>query len=194
LVLFLNETRWSKAFQNMVISKKAGREIYGDPMVKKYITDLQKAIGSDTAKQGQSFWRKIPNTPAGKLLVGRSVYGPKYNGGSRFSRDSVHCIGQGTPQLNKSSDGVYKLTFSESTHTAKEINWAFGNDEYRAVFASTFRNDRKTEVDGATVKNMRSGIYPYDFVYENDCLNIYCTKVFRKLSDVKSAGDSLQPF
>jgi hypothetical protein len=155
----------AKAFQQYGgISKKAGREIYGDPMVKKYITDLQKAIGSDTAKQGQSFWRKIPNTPAGKLLVGRSVYGPKYNGGSRFSRDSVHCIGQGTPQLNKSSDGVYKLTFSESTHTAKEINWAFGNDEYRAVFASTFRNDRKTEVDGATVKNMRSGIYPYDFV------------------------------
>ena len=155
----------AKAFQQYGgISKKAGEVIYGNSMVTKYVTDLQKAIGSNIAKQGQSFYRYIPNTAAGKVLVGQSVYGPKYNNGRSFNRDSVHCIGQGTPQLAKTSSGVYKLTFSESTHTANEIAWAFKRDNYRAVFASTFRNGRKTEVKGATVSNMRSGIYPYDFV------------------------------
>tara|TARA_R110001632_G_scaffold187812_1_gene308261 strand:- start:168 stop:1220 length:1053 start_codon:yes stop_codon:yes gene_type:complete len=155
----------ARAFQQYGgISKKAGRVIFENSMVQKYVKDLEKAVGG-TAKSGQSFYRYIPNTQDGKLLVGRSVYGPDYRmGGGNFGRNSVHCIGQGTPQLTKTSDGVYKLTFSEAMHTANQISWAFKRDNYRAIFASTFRNGRKTEVKGATVSNMRSGIYPYDFV------------------------------
>jgi hypothetical protein len=154
----------AKAFQQYGgISKKAGEVIYRNNMVVNYVKTLDGYVDNSTAKKGQSFYRYIPNTPAGKKLVGQSVYGPRFDSGKSFNRDSVHCIGQGDPILTKKSEGVYVLTFSDSIHTADQIDWAF-RGLFKAVFASTFRNRRKTEALGISVMNLRSGIYPYDFV------------------------------
>ena len=140
-------------------------------MVKKYVKDLKLKIGGDKAKSGQSFYRYVPNTNLGKTLVGQSVYGPKYNQGITFNRDSVHCIGQGTPILTFIKDNIFELTFSETMHTANKIDWAFKN-LYKAVFASTYRAHRKTESIGDVIDNLRSGIYPYDFIAGRKALEI----------------------
>ena len=162
----------AKAFQQYGgMSKKAGNVIYTNNMVKKYVKDLKLKIGGDKAKSGQSFYRYVPNTNLGKTLVGQSVYGPKYNQGITFNRDSVHCIGQGTPILTFIKDNIFELTFSETMHTANKIDWAFKN-LYKAVFASTYRAHRKTESIGDVIDNLRSGIYPYDFIAGRKALEI----------------------
>ena len=163
----------AKAFQQYGgISKQSGDIIYGDNLVKKYVEDLRNAVGNDTASSGQSFYRYIENNVNGKKLVGRSVYGPDWNGGSTFGIDSVHCIAQGDPVLTKQNGNVYKLNASDSLHTANDINWAFNND-YKAVFASTYRAGRKTDSQsGVFVNNLRSGIYPYQFVANRNAKEI----------------------
>lgn len=158
----------AKAFQQYGgISKSAGNVIYNDPIVKQFVKDLEQQMnlqfGSKKAKTGFSAFRYIPDTKAGKSLVARSVYGPNWKNGSSFDRQSVHCIGQGSPILTRQTNGAYALTFSESTHMANEIDWAFSGD-YRAVLAVTYRAGRKVESAGITLSDLRGGIYPYDFV------------------------------
>lgn len=158
----------AKAFQQYGgISKSSGEMIYQDVLVEMYVRDLSKIVDknfkSNRASTGFSVWRKIPASPAGRPLIARSVYGPNWNGGRSFNRDSVHCIGQGSPILTRNRDGSYDLTFSESIHTADDISWALAGD-YRAIFASTFRAGRTTTHGNISVGDMRSGIYPYDFI------------------------------
>jgi len=158
----------AKAFQQYGgISKSSGEMIYQDVLVEMYVRDLSKIVDknfkSSRASAGFSVWRKIPTSPAGRPLVARSVYGPNWNGGRSFNRDSVHCIGQGSPILTRQRDGSYDLTFSEAIHTADDISWAYSGD-YQAIFASTFRAGRTTSHGNITVSDMRSGIYPYDFI------------------------------
>lgn len=158
----------AKAFQQYGgISRSAGNVIYSDPIVKKFVEDLKRQMqtqfGSNKAKTGFSAFRYVPNTAAGKKLVARSVYGLDWKNGSSFGRQSVHCIGQGSPILKRRNDGTYILSFSESTHMANEIDWAFSGD-YRAVLAVTYRAGRKVESSGIVLSDLRGGIYPYDFV------------------------------
>jgi len=149
------------------ISLRSGQIIHEDILVEKYVRDLNNFVTREyidgAAGVGFSAWRKIEDTPAGRNLVGRSVYGPMWNNGATFNRESVHCIGQGAPILTRNNDGSYKLTFSESIHTADDLTWAF-RGEYQAIFATTYRNGRTTSHQDIIVRNARSGIYPYDFI------------------------------
>ena len=158
----------ARAFQQYGgISEKSGSIIYDDPIVVSFVKDLQEELlvrfNSDTVPPGFCAFRYIPNTVNGQALVSRSVYGPKWTKGNRFNRDSVHCIGQGSPILTRRSDGSYNLTFSESTHYSSQINWAFRGD-YQAVLAITYRAGRKVQNRGIVLRDVRAGIYPYDFV------------------------------
>lgn len=158
----------AKAFQQYSgISKDAGDSIYDDSLVVDYVKELYNTVSKDfgegAGKTGFSTWRELPNTQKGRNLAARSVYGPDWDGGRTFGRESVHCIGQGAPILTRQQNGSYKLTFSESMHTADEIDWVFRGD-YKVIFASTFRSARVTSHDGVKVRDMRSGIYPYDFM------------------------------
>lgn len=158
----------AKAFQQYSgISKDAGDSIYDDSLVVDYVKELYNTVnrkfGDNKGRTGFSTWREIPDTPNGRKLASRSVYGPEWDGGRTFGRESVHCIGQGAPILTRQQNGSYKLTFSESMHTADEIDWIFRGD-YKIIFASTYRSARATTHDGVKVGDMRSGIYPYDFI------------------------------
>jgi len=158
----------AKAYQQYGgISQRAGTIIYEDALVEQYVRDLSDYVKREfidgSVGVGFSAWRAVEDTPEGRKLIGRSVYGPRWNNGSTFNRDSVHCIGQGSPVLTRQRDGSYQLTFSESTHTANDLNWAFLG-EYKAIFATTYRNGRTTSQQDIIVKNARSGIYPYDFI------------------------------
>jgi len=169
----------AKAFQQYGgISSSAGIAIYNDEIVKSFVRDLQQAmraaLGKDRAESGFSAFRYIPNTIGGRTLVSKSVYGPDWRQGSSkpFGRQSVQCIGQGSPILTKQPDGSYALTFSESTHLANEINWAFSGD-YQAVLAVTYRAGRKvTSNEGIALSDVRGGIYPYDFVKTRNKIEI----------------------
>lgn len=151
------------------ISKKAGEVIADNILVTLYIKDLNDLLiarnGSSTAKNGFSALRRITRSKESEELIARSVYGPSWNNGApnTFNRQSVHCIGQGTPILKREDDGLYTLTFSEASHYANDISWAFSGN-YMAVFASTFRLGRNTEYKDVKITNLRSGIYPYLFV------------------------------
>lgn len=159
----------AKAFQQYGgISPNAGKKIYNNRLVQDFVSDLadlvaERTDGSDVAPRGLSVWRYLPRNAEGAKLAGMSVYGPEWNNGKSFGRESVHCIGQGAPTLAKNKDGVYTLTFSESTHYADDISWAFSGD-YQAIFAATYRSGRKVQGNNITISNMRAGIYPYDFI------------------------------
>lgn len=159
----------AKAFQQYGgISPSAGKKIYQNKLVQDFVSDVAELVdertnGNDVAPRGLSVWRYLPKDREGAKLAGMSVYGPEWNNGKSFGRESVHCIGQGAPILTKQSEGVYTLTFSESTHYADDINWAFSGD-YQAIFAATYRSGRKVQGNNITIKNMRAGIYPYDFI------------------------------
>ena len=156
----------AKAFQQYAgISSSAGNTIYDSLLVKSFVKDLSAVLKNNSVASGQSFWRYVPNNQEGKLLAGYSVYGPKWNWGrpNTFNRDSVHCIGQGSPILTRNTNGTYKLTFSETIHTANELNWVF-TGAYKIILAATFRSGRKIENGGIIISNSRGGTYPYDFV------------------------------
>lgn len=156
----------AKAYQQYGgISSSAGKTIYENPLVRSFVKDLGENVKNKSATSGQSFWRYVPNNQVGKALVGYSVYGPNWKSGraNTFNRDSVHCIGQGSPILTRNTKGEYSLTFSENIHTADDLSWAF-TGPYKAVLAATYRAGRKIENGGTTVSNLRGGTYPYDFV------------------------------
>ena len=158
----------AKAFQQYGgISPASGRNIYNDPLVQEFVSDLAEYViektGDTTAKRGISAWRAIPESRQGKDLAARSVFGPRWNRGKSFDRESVHCIGQGSPILTMRGEGVYRLTFSESTHYPDDISWLFSGD-YKAIFAATYRSGRKVQGKDIMIENMRGGIYPYDFI------------------------------
>lgn len=156
----------AKAFQQYAgISSSAGNTIYNSPIVKSFVKDLSKAVKNNSLTSGQSFWRYLSNDLEGKALAGYSVYGPKWNWGrpNSFSRDSVHCIGQGSPILTRNTNGTYKLTFSETIHTAKELDWVFAGS-YKIILAVTYRSGRKVQSTNITISNSRGGTYPHDFV------------------------------
>lgn len=159
----------AKAYQQYGgISKKSGTAIYQSPIVNAFVRDLEMIVKQQNENNlltsGQAFYRIIPNDPEGRRLVAKSIYGPNHSGGNvGFGRESVHCIGQGSPILNKSGPGIYKLTFSESIHYAKELDWCF-KGPYAAILAATYRGGRKVENSGMVIRNVRAGIYPYDFI------------------------------
>jgi len=156
----------AKAYQQYGgISSSAGKTIYENILVKSFVKDLSSYVKNGSASSGQSFWRYVPNNQDGKALVGYSVYGPNWKNGrsNTFNRDSVHCIGQGSPILTRKTNGEYALTFSETIHTADDLSWAF-TGSYKAVLAATYRAGRKIENSGTKVSNVRGGTYPYDFV------------------------------
>lgn len=150
------------------ISPRAGAAIYNNQLVQEFIKDLAEYVedetGTTSARRGMSAWRPIPSTREGENLVGKSAFGPDWDRGRTFNRQSVHCIGQGSPVLTLERPQVYRLTFSELTHYPDDVSWAFSGD-YRAIFAATFRSNRKVPGhEGVTIDNMRAGIYPYDFI------------------------------
>jgi hypothetical protein len=166
----------AKAYQQYGgISRLAGRKIYDHPLVEAFVRDLEMWVkqsnDNNVFKSGQAVYRKIPKDPEGRKLVGMSVYGPEWSGGAPFNRNSVHCIGQGTPILTKVMPSTYSLTFSESIHTANDLEWAF-RDKYAAILAVTYRGGRKVENKGLVVRNARPGIYPYDFVVNRNSIEI----------------------
>lgn len=160
----------AKAFQQYGgISTSAGRVISDNKLVLAFLADLAMFIKATTgkyeAKSGISVFRTVPNTAVGRKLVAQSLFGPDWGG--RYGADSVHCIAQGNPKLTK--NGNVFLLSGEAIHPPK-ADWALKGptDNFRAVFAATFRNGRKfaATVDGKRVNvgNMRVGIYPYAFV------------------------------
>lgn len=166
----------ARAFQQYGgISSQAGLGIYNDGLVQSFVYDLseelQKKFNTTSVPPAYSAFRYIPNTTEGQALVSRSVYGPDWTRGNRFNRQSVHCIGQGSPILTRKSDGSYNLTFSESIHYSHDIEWAFRGD-YQAVFAATYRAGRKVQNKGVELRDVRAGIYPYDFVKSRNKVEI----------------------
>lgn len=166
----------AKAYQQYGgLSRRAGMNIYTSNLTKAFIRDLDIWVNqvndSNILKSGQAVFRKIPNDPEGRKLVGLSVYGPNWNGGTSFGRESVHCIGQGMPVLKKTGSSTYALTFSESIHTANDIDWAF-KQNYAAILAVTYRGGRRTENFGTIIRNARPGIYPYDFISSRSATEI----------------------
>lgn len=157
----------AKAYQQYGgISKAAGSFIYDDPIVKKFVEDLEQKmqleLGGNRGRSGFSAFRYIPNTQSGKNLVARSAYGYNWRNGTTFDRNSVHCIGQGSPILKKQGS-VYILSFSESMHMANETDWAFRGD-HQAILAVTYRSGRRVENGKTVLHDLRGGIYPYDFI------------------------------
>lgn len=152
------------------LSDDAGIIISEDPLVLKFLSELAAFVKLKTGKyeavSGVSVYQYVPNTAAGRSLVARSLFGPNWQP-NKYGYDSVHCVAQGVPNLIKSGK-TYELT-AEAIHPPTP-NWALkGNaDDFRAVFAGTFRNDRKfiAKIRGKeqVVHNMRVGIYPYAFV------------------------------
>lgn len=168
----------AKAFQQYGgISKDSGQLIYNDVLVKMFVEDVYNYLkkdggGSSMAKAGFSVWRYIPKNAAGEPLIARSVYGPDWTrNGRRFGRDAVHCIGQGSPILKRTPSGDYSLSFSEAMHTADDLTWIY-DGPYRPIFAATYRAGRQLENKGLIIKDMRGGIYPYDFISSRKAITI----------------------
>jgi len=166
----------ARAFQQYGgISKDSGLIIYNDPIVYNFVNDLKEELkvrfNSDTVPPGFSAFRYVPNNSQGQTLVSRSVYGPEWTRGNAFNRQSVHCIGQGSPILTRKTNGSYDLTFSESIHYSNEIEWAFRGD-YQAVLAVTYRAGRKIQNEDIVLRDVRAGIYPYDFVKQRNKVEI----------------------
>ena len=149
------------------ITSKAGRRIYENALVQEFIASVGEFLieknGNTVASSGIGVWREIPNSQQGKDLAARSVFGPNWDGGKSFDRESVHCIGQGRPLLTLQKTGTYELTFSEATHYPNKISWLFSGD-YKAIFAASYRSGRKIPGNDLIIENMRGGIYPYDFI------------------------------
>lgn len=152
------------------VSADAGTIISHDPLVLKFLSDLAMFVKTKTGKyegtSGLSVYRYIPNTNAGKALVARSLFGPDWQPNT-YGYDSVHCIAQGAPTFAKSGT-AYQLN-AEAIHPPSP-EWALGGhtDDFRAVFAATYREGRKFVArlnnKEQTVMHMRVGIYPYAFV------------------------------
>lgn len=152
------------------LSADAGVIISQDPLVLKFLSDLATFVKAKTGKyegaSGLSVYRYVPNTSAGKSLVARSLFGPDWQP-NKYGYDSVHCIAQGAPTFTKSGQ-AYELK-AEAIHPPSP-DWALksNTDDFRAVFAATFRDGRKfvARVNGKeqVVLHMRVGIYPYAFV------------------------------
>jgi len=152
------------------LSSDAGTIISHDPLVLKFLADLAIFVRTETgkyeSKNGMSVYRYIPNSSAGKALVARSLFGPEWRP-NNYGYDSVHCIAQGVPRFTQSA-GAYNLT-AEAIHPPTP-DWALlgKNDDFRAVFAATYREGRKfvARINNKeqTVMHMRVGIYPYAFV------------------------------
>lgn len=159
----------AKAFQQYGgITPKSGKIINSSPLVLEFAKRIKNHLidktGSADASSGDSFMMKIPQTRSGQEMVSRSVYGLDWDGGKTFSRNSVHCIGQGDPILKKTStNGVFELTFSSATHYANDISWAFlGN--YKAVFAARFMRGRGFSSGNIRINNIRPGIFPISYM------------------------------
>lgn len=157
------------------ITRKAGRRIFENALVQEFISNvgnnLIEKTGDTSASTGMSFWREIPSTGEGKDVAARSAFGPNWNGGKSFDRESVHCIGQGTPILKLQKPGIYELVFSEAIHHPDNVSWLFSGD-YKAIFAATYRTGRKIQGNDLIIENMRGGIYPYDFIKGRRATNI----------------------
>ena len=167
----------AKAFQQYGgILRRAGPKIYNNNIVTSFVRDLEewtkKENDNNSFTSGNAVYRKIPNDPEGRELVALSVYGPEWSNGARYSRESVHCIGQGTPTLTRNvSNGTYTLNFTEKFHLATDLRWAFTGD-YAAILAATYRSGRRVENSGFIVRNARPGIYPLQFVRNRSSVEI----------------------
>lgn len=158
----------AKAFQQYGgITLKSGKEIHNHPLVYKFAKALQDALivknGEASAKAGDSFYWPVPKTREGEKLIGMSVYGPKWDGGKTFGRDSVHAIGQGDPILTRVGEGVYEMTFSYATHPADDVSWGF-KGEFQSVFAARYMGGRGLKIRDVNVKNIRPGIFPVEYI------------------------------
>lgn len=159
----------AQAFQQYGgITAKSGKIINNSSLVNEFAKRVKKHLvdktGSSDANPGDSFMMEIPQSTVGKEIVSRSVYGLEWDGGKRFSRNSVHCIGQGDPILKKTStDGVFELTFSSATHYANDISWAFSGS-YKAIFAARFMRGRGFSSGNIRINNIRPGIFPISYI------------------------------
>jgi hypothetical protein len=155
----------AKAFQQYGgVTKKSGRKINSSKLVVDFAKKMKEYFinksGVPDAGSGDSFFMKIPKTREGRDLAARAVYGEEWDGGKRFSRNSVHCIGQGNPILEKTSDaGVFELKFSHATHYPNDVSWAFSGD-YQAVLGARFMRGRGFSAGDVRINNIRPGVFP----------------------------------
>jgi hypothetical protein len=152
------------------ITNKSGNKINSSESViefaKRIHNYLQNKYGHNNAMPGDSFYMHLPKDRDGIYLIGTSVFGNEWNGGKTFSRNSVHCLGQGNsiliPQKTSQSD-VYILKFSGGTHYADDITWAFQGD-YKAILAARYMGKRGLTVGAIKIQNVRPGIFPFDYI------------------------------
>ena len=167
----------AKAFQQYGgMSAKSGSKIYNSPIVSAFVRDLeshvQEKFGNNTFQSGNAIYRLIPNDVEGQQLLSLSIYGPEWSKGSRYSLQSVHCIGQGSPILNRNiNDGSYVLKFSDKMHIATDLRWAFTGD-FAGVLGVTYRGGRRVENSGYVVRSARAGIYPLQFMKNRSSIQI----------------------
>ena len=128
-----------------------------DKEIDSFIKKLSEIYKKEKPGRGDAFYRPLKSN----VLINQSVYGPGYPGS--FSRDNVHCIGQGSPILKKQGRN-YILTFSETMHVNGDANFA-KKGTFTAVFGATFRNGRRIQgKDGTLIRNVRAGIYPIAYM------------------------------
>jgi hypothetical protein len=167
----------AKAFQQYGgITKKSGVKINKSPLVLDFAKRIEKYLvdvtGKNVARPGDSFMMEIPKNREGETLISTAVYGSEWNRGKSFSRNSVHCIGQGDPVLTPTSKaGIYELTFSSATHYAHDISWAFSGN-YKAIFAARYMSGRGFTAGSVRINNIRPGIFPFEYVTGRRSINL----------------------
>ena len=128
-----------------------------DKEIDSFIEKLSEIFKKETPKNGDAFYRQLKS----KVLMNKSIYGPEYGG--PFSRDNVHCIGQGTPIIEKKRNS-YSLNFSETMHINGDVSFAT-RGKFVAVFGATYRSGRRIQSkDGIVIRNIRGGIYPIAYM------------------------------
>ena len=128
-----------------------------DKEIDSFIKKLSEIYKKERPRSGDAFYRPLKSN----VLINKTVYGPEYGG--PFSRDNVHCIGQGTPIVERRGKN-YTLSFSETMHVNGDVRFA-KRGKFTAVFGATFRNGRRIQSkDGSVINNVRGGIYPIAYM------------------------------
>ncbi len=134
--------------------KKAG-SISKDKDVQAFLKSIaQPGIYSKITKDRLRFYHEVKS----KSLIGKAVYGPEF-GGSEFTVDNIHGIGQGTPSLKKTGTNTYTLTFSSGAHYNGEVA-PFLSGDYKAVVGGRYTARRNFMVNSKNYTDVRVLILP----------------------------------
>lgn len=121
----------------------------------RYAQDFQREMNRryTELKPKDSIAMRIPDDECGRELKLMAVYGvDSANASAPHGPNKVDCLLQGTPSLQKQSDGVYSLTATKHTYAYPEL--PSGN--YDPAMTITYRGDRSN----LGIKWARASIYP----------------------------------